>query len=495
MAEHNDTVAEYWTFGSFVNSACRFFIKYENEYLSLRWYLLVFLVSFTPLLPDILTNINAVLLIPLALGLLIRDIVYGNGIALDMKNKGVGKALPQASKNNCIYLDYNATTPVFPEVAEAMKPYVFGSCFGNPSSSHVYGKGCKEALEKARKRVAALIGAQTSEIIFESCGSEADFHAIESCVSVGKQKLIEDGIAERPHVISSTIEHPAVSKCLNRLRDRGEIDVTYVGVDNYGVVNLKGVEEALKPNTVLVTVMHANNEVGTIQPILDISLLCQKHGRALLHTDAAQSVGKIPVNVGTLGIDLMTLAAHKYGGPKGVAALYVRKGTPFEPMLLGGPQESGRRAGTENVPLIVGLGQASCIAEAELGETMDHMKKLRNQLQQYLINELPPGSVRVHGPKSDNLRLPNTLSIGFKGISVGCLKPALDPKVACSAGAACHGSGKSISAVLQAMNVPEEYGFGTLRISLGRHTTEADIMRAGKAIKEEVLKLQKAGGQ
>jgi len=438
------------------------------------------------MLPDFPKGYFFSALVPLFIAFVAWDLI------LKSKKSGqqrIGKALPQVLKQTCIYLDYNATAPTFPEVAEEMMPYVLGSCFGNPSSSHPFGVACKNGLETARKRLAALLNARPSEIIFNSCGSEANILALESCIALGAKKMTDKKL--KPHVIASAVEHFSIVKYLDRMKERGDIeDVTYVGVNEEGIVDPREVEASLKKNTVLVTIMHANNEVGSIQPISAIGALCSKHENVLFHSDAAQSVGKIPVKVDQLGVDMLTIAAHKFGGPKGVSALYMKDGIPCDPIILGGPQEGSRRAGTECVPLIAAFGKAAQLADVEGVETAKHMQTMRDMLQDYLFANLPPGTVRVNGPKHSEDRLPNTLSVGFKGVCVTTLKAALDLKVACSAGAACHGSG--MSAVLKAMNTPEEFGRGTLRLSLGRHTTEDEVKRAGKIIIEEVKKLLKS---
>mmetsp|Transcript_22289 Transcript_22289/g.38875 ORF Transcript_22289/g.38875 Transcript_22289/m.38875 type:complete len:492 (-) Transcript_22289:366-1841(-) len=483
------SLKEYWTFKSFISSSTKFFFSYHDENVTCRWYFLAFLISLTPLLPDIVTNANAVVIIPLAIIFLVKDIIYGNGIVQNAKKSGVGTSLGQM-KENCLYLDYNATTPIYPEVAEAMKPYLFGSCFGNPSSSHPYGQGCRKGLDRARRRVAALVGARPAEIYFTSCGSESDHWAVESGIRAGA--LARGLQGQKPHAVACNVEHYAVFKCLDRLRARGEIDVTYVPVDARGLAAPAAVAAAVTGRTVLVTVMHAQNEVGALQDVKAIASKVHRiDPRILVHTDAAQSVGKVPVKAEQLGVDLLTLAGHKFGAPKGVAALYCRRGIDLEPVILGAKQEFGKRAGTENVALAVALGMAAQLADAELPRAQQHMAALRDRLERALVAGLPPGLVRVHGPTEAHQRLPNTLSVGFRGVKAPELKAALDPVVACSAGAACGGSGNAValSPTLAAMGVPEEYGLGTLRLSLGRHSTEDEIDRAAKYIINAVKKL------
>ncbi|CAN0252059.1 unnamed protein product, partial [Discosporangium mesarthrocarpum] len=278
--------------------------------------------------------------------------------------------------------DYNATTPIYPEVSLAMLPYL-GQCFGNPSSMHAVGRPCRVVVGAARKRVAALLGCGVDEVLFVSCGTEADNHAIQGAVGVFRAGLGghggspssstsgsgpssgpssgPDGAPGSPrkaHIVSSVVEHPAVTRCLDSLASQGLAEVTYVGVDSLGRVSVVDVEAAMRPDTALVTIMHSNNEVGTLQPVREIASLCRERG-VLCHTDAAQSIGKVRVKVSELGVDMLTLVGHKFGAPKGVAALFVRRGVEIMPFLWGGGQEAGRRGGTENVILIAGLGKAA----------------------------------------------------------------------------------------------------------------------------------------
>src|SRR4030043_235442 len=265
-----------------------------------------------------------------------------------------------------IYLDYNATTPVAPEVSEAMQPY-FEEHFGNPSSSHTYGKVAKEALNKAREQVAKLIGAEPNEIVFTSGGSESNNHAIigTALANRGKGK----------HIITSKIEHPSVLETLRYLQERFELTITRLPVNKYGIVNPSDVEKAITQETVLITIMHANNEVGTIEPIEEIGKIAKEHN-VIFHVDAAQSCGKIPVNVDALNVDLLTVAGHKLYAPKGIGALYIRKGTKLDKFIHGAGQEEGRRAGTENVPYIVGLGQACEIALSTIDDFSKSVRTL-----------------------------------------------------------------------------------------------------------------------
>ncbi|KAG7670899.1 hypothetical protein Ndes2526A_g01318 [Nannochloris sp. 'desiccata'] len=397
--------------------------------------------------------------------------------------------------SSCVYLDYNATTPIFPEVAEAMKPYL--TEFGNPSSNHPYGRKCKQAVELARQQVARLINAQPSEIYFCSCGTEADNWAIWGAIVASRAQ----NPMLMPHVVTSAIEHPAILEQLKMLQGLGLVSYTTVGVNSEGIVNVTDLLEALEtPSTrpCLLTIMHSNNEVGSLQPIAEVAKLAQCTG-ILVHSDAAQSIGKVPVDVKQLGVDMLTLVGHKFGAPKGVAALYIKDGvskTKVSNFLCGGGQENGRRAGTENVLLIVGLGKAAEIAYNELERTKNHMAYLRNELQRLLKEQTPEGlKVQVNGPIDPQLRLPNTLSISFNGISSSQLLSELSEEVAASAGAACHSSNSPvISSVLAAMQVPNEYALGTLRLSVGRHTTEEDVKRGADLIIKKVADLRNRTG-
>lgn len=387
----------------------------------------------------------------------------------------IGASLPNMS--DCVYLDYNATTPILPEVAKAMEPFVFHH-FGNPSSPHVYGRACRAAVDTARQQVARLIGAQPSEVFFTSGGTESDNWAIWGAVMAHRQSV--EGL---PHVVTSQIEHPAVLACLQSLSKQGFLSYTAVPVDHQGLVSVSDVEAALTPSTVLVTIMHSNNEVGALQPVAAIAAAAHARGVPLVHTDAAQSLGKVPIDVNELGVDLLTVVGHKFGAPKGVGALYIRSGAQLANLLHGGSQEAGRRAGTENVLLLAGLGAAAQVAADESAELMSHMRHMRQWLQEQLMAAFPPELVRVNGPNDESLRLPNTLSISIKGLAAPSLLQQLKDKLAASAGAACHSKeGPAVSPVLQAMKVEPRFAVGTLRLSTGRHTTEADIDTAVKLI-------------
>ena len=367
-----------------------------------------------------------------------------------------------------IYLDYNATTPLDPLVVEAMEPFL-REHFGNPSSMHVSGRAAHKAMDRARGQVAGLIGAGPSEIVFTSGGTEATNHALKGVV------LPLLGPATRgpaPHVVTSTVEHPATAETCAFLERLGA-QVTRVPVDRHGVVDLAALEQALRRPTVVVSVMHANNEVGTLEPIAAIARLAHEHG-ALVHIDAAQSAGKIPVDVTALGVDLLTLAGHKLYAPKGVGALYVRAGLALEPLIHGAGHEGGRRAGTENVPYMVGLGAACQLAQRGLPGAGETQRRLRDRLWSRLRDALGDDIV-LNGHPTE--RLPNTLNVNFIG-HVGAELLAAVPGIAASTGSACHEGLVELSPVLRAMRVPEELGRGAVRLSVGRFTTDDEVERA-----------------
>ena len=360
--------------------------------------------------------------------------------------------------SNRIYLDFNASTPIGPEVVEAMKPFL-SQHFGNPSSHHWAGEPAKEAVEQARRQVADLLQCHPKEIVFTSGGSESNNHAIKGVFYALREK--------GNHIITTQIEHPAVLNPCRFLEKIGA-EVTYVGVDQYGRVDPEDIEKAITPKTIFITVMHANNEVGTIQPIDEISKIAKKH-RILFHTDAAQSVGKIDTKVNDLGVDLLSVAGHKVYAPKGVGALYIREGTPIEPLIHGAGHESGRRAGTENVLLIVSLGKACEIAKKYLNN--DRIRNLRDRFWEILQENFGSGIVLNGHPI---YRLPNTLNVSFVGKVGGEILSQLDG-VAASTGAACHSGLVELSPVLKAMSIPPEVGMGAIRFSLGRSTTSEEL--------------------
>ncbi|GLS39996.1 cysteine desulfurase [Mesorhizobium tianshanense] len=357
-----------------------------------------------------------------------------------------------------IYLDYNASTPIDPSVTAAMRPYL-DEAFGNPSSGHWASTPAKAALEKARSQVAGLLGCVPDEIVFTSGGSEANNLAIKGTFFALRHK--------GEHIVTTTVEHPAVLAPCRFLKQLGAA-VTYLPVDSTGRVDPEDVRRAITPRTILISVMHANNEVGTIQPIEEIGAMAREHG-VRFHTDAAQSVGKIATKVDTLGVDLLTIAGHKLYAPKGVGALYVRGGVTLEPLIHGAGHEQGRRAGTESALLAVGLG-AACALASDL-EPMARVRALRDRFWDAL-QEGFGDRVALNG--HPHHRLPNTLSVSFVGMIGAELLSRLDG-VAASIGSACHAGRVELSPVLTAMGVPEKIGMGAVRFSLGRATTEAEI--------------------
>lgn len=373
-----------------------------------------------------------------------------------------------------IYLDYNATTPIDPRVAEAMLPFIHQH-FGNPSSSHIFGVTAKKAVEKARRQIAAMLHARVEEVIFTSGGTESNNYAIKGIARAYRKK--------GNHIITSAVEHPAVLEVCRYLEKYGW-SVTYLPVDDHGLVDPQQVEDAVTPQTILITVMHANNEVGTIQPIDEIAAIAHQHG-ILIHTDAAQSIGKIPTHVDELQVDLLSIAGHKLYAPKGIGALYIRSGTTLEKLIHGANHEMDMRAGTENVIEIVGLGEACAIIEEKLVEYQDHMRKMRDRLEAGLLARFP--HVRING--HPDRRLPNTASLSFKGIEANIILSELH-NVAASAGAACHSDHVAVSSVLEAMRVPLEYAMGTVRFSVGRFTTVQEIDQALDNITVVVERLQ-----
>jgi cysteine desulfurase len=375
------------------------------------------------------------------------------------------------SMTSPVYLDYNATTPLDPEVIGAMRSFIEAD-FGNPSSTHFYGIVPRRALERAREQTAALLNCSPSEIVFTGCATESNNHAVKGAASAMRDK--------GNHIITTSIEHPAVLEVCAWLEKSG-FDVTYLPVDGDSLVDVRSVERAVTDRTVLITVMHANNEVGTIQPIEEIAAMARSRG-ILMHTDAAQSPGKVPVDVRALGVDLLTVAGHKLYAPKGVGALYIREGVRIDPFMNGAGQERGRRAGTENVIGIVGLGMACEVAARDLRVVGEHLRKMRDLLHEGIVREIPDARLNGHLLK----RLPNTLSLSFRGLDAGRILEEIGLDVAASAGAACHSEGVEISHVLAAMAVPEEWASGTLRLSTGRMTVKEEIRRAVRAITDAV---------
>ena len=361
-----------------------------------------------------------------------------------------------------IYLDYNATTPIAPSVVEAMNPFLSGH-YGNPSSSHSMGRAAKEAIEDARVKLAGLLGCDRQEIIYTSGGTESNNLAIKGVMFQGQPGT--------GHLIISAIEHSAVVEPAKFLERLG-YEVSIVPCDENGFVHPSSVESAIRSNTRLVSIMHANNEIGTIQPIRQIAEVC--HGRGiLLHTDASQSVGKIPAFVDELDVDLLTLAGHKIYGPKGIGVLFVREGVAIEPLMHGAAQENGIRAGTENTPYIVGLGQAAHLAANCLDESTEAMTKLRDRLNDQLANAIP--GLQVNGARVK--RLPNTLSVVFPGVSGQEILQRI-PELCASTGSACHSRGLVASHTLDAMGRSPQEMAGTVRLSIGWYSSEEEIDRA-----------------
>jgi len=490
----------------------------------------------------------------------------------EVANSSVGQAHPftrEEKYKNCVYLDYNATTPIFPEVTNAMLPFITNA-FGNPSSSHVFARPCRDGLQRARLQIGALVNAKDAlrEICLTSCGTESDNRAIDIAIhhfALHKQKwqLAQSGkdsvVSKVPHVVTCVTEHPAVINYLRALVREQRISLTVLPVDAQGFISVAEVKLSLTMDTALVTIMHSNNEVGTIHPIKEVSQVIkqfnqQSKGEAcvLLHSDGAQSLGKVLIDVQALDLDMLTIVGHKFGAPKGVAALYIRSNVETVPMLVGGGQERGVRSGTENVALVVGLGEASRLALEECSALLLHLLSLKLRLVTALVEGFAKpaersklkfnGPARANNPKDllsdlkiirvmiksqlnasqysitkDSTQdleasaavvaaveatkaamslevlqqLPNTVSVSFRGIYSHEIITQLSEKVACSAGSACHAvhapvaSGNhstpaatpaaKISDVLRAMNVPEDFALGTLRLSFGRHTTEQDI--------------------
>lgn len=364
-----------------------------------------------------------------------------------------------------IYLDHNATTPILPEVLEAMLPHL-GEHFGNPSSGHVYGRRAREVVEAARARVAALIGASPEEIVLTSGGTESNNLAIRGVAAARSQ---------RRHVVTSAIEHPATdAPC--RLLERQGWEVTVLGVDASGRIRVDEATRAVRETTALVTVIHASNETGVLQPVTELAGAVRAAG-ALIHTDAAQSAGKVPVDVDVLGVDLLSIAGHKLYAPKGVGALYVRRGTPIVPVLLGAEQEHALRPGTENVASIVGLGAACETAARTLEEEAKRVSVLRDALWRQLRAGIP--GILINGRERE--RLPNTLNVRLPGARGQAVLDAC-PEVAASTGSACHAGTEAPSKVLTAMGLGEEEALGALRLSLGRGTTAEAVDRAAAAL-------------
>ncbi|GCF09749.1 cysteine desulfurase family protein [Dictyobacter arantiisoli] len=379
-------------------------------------------------------------------------------------------------RNGPIYLDYNATTPVDPAVVDALTPYLT-TYFGNPSSTHAYARQTHEAMETARAQLAHLLGCIPSELVFTGCGSESNALAIRGAALANR--------FHGNHIITQVSEHPAVLNVCKALARFHGFRVTYLPVDKYGLVNPSEVEAALEEQTTLISIMYANNETGTIQPIGELARIAKRHG-VLLHTDASQAVGKIPVDVGALGVDFLTVAGHKLYAPKGIGALYIRRGLQVEPLLYGGGQEGGLRAGTENIAFIVALGTAAVLAEEQLPSTQARLQKLRDRLQQRLEVALPHAT-HLNGHPTD--RLPNTLNISIDGVA-GEAVLAATPGIASSTGSACHAGQTDPSPVLTAMGCSRERALGALRLSLGRWSSEGEVDQAADLLAQTIHDLR-----
>ena len=375
--------------------------------------------------------------------------------------------------NGNIYLDYNATTPIDPMVLDAMEPF-YHSHFGNPSSNHSLGRHNRQAIDFARKQVAGLLGCNSKEIIFTSGGSESNNMAIKGIARYRENK--------GQHIVVSRVEHPAVLNVVQYLQHQG-FRITYLPVDSQGVVSTQDLEEIITSKTILVSVMHANNEIGSIQPIDELAEIAHDAG-AIFHTDAAQSVGKIPVDVNQLGCDLLSIAGHKLYAPKGVGAIYIRDGIDLEPLIHGANHENGLRAGTENVAQIVGLGMAAEIAGQKLESENLRLQNLRDRLQASFKQAFP--EIRINAASTP--RLPNTLSVSFAQLNALDILANLE-EVMISAGAACHSADGKGSGVLEAMHIPLNYQLGTIRISLGRFCDESQVQQASAIMIKRISQL------
>jgi len=375
-----------------------------------------------------------------------------------------------------IYLDNNATTAVAPEVLEAMTPYL-GKFFGNPSSAHALGRHMKRAVETAREEVASLVGAaDSSEIVFTSCGSESDNWALRGVLKSRPDKK---------HIVTTLVEHEAVRNVCHLLEQVG-FEVTWLGVDGNGELDLDNLRNALRPDTAIVSVMLANNETGVVFPIEKIGRIIREHSEALFHVDGVQAVGKIPIDLKRMEVDLFALSGHKFHAPQGIGALYVRQGVVLPSFIVGGAQEEGRRAGTSAVPNIVGLGAASRLAS--VADDHSHIEKLRNQLEDGILTNI--SNARLNGAADRKKRLPNTSSISFEYVDGQSILAYLDNEGVCvSTGSACHSSSHASSPTLKAMNVPYSLAQGSIRFSVGRYNTEEEIETTLRVLPKIINKL------
>lgn len=379
-----------------------------------------------------------------------------------------------------IYLDYAATTPVHPRVLEAMLPY-FSATFGNPSSIHRHGQRAEAAIESARENVAAVLDCLPEEIVFTSCGSESDNLAIRGTALAMREKTGANWI------LTSRAEHPAVSKTAEQLVKHYGFQVEWLETDETGGVSPETVEKAICKETALISVMYANNEIGTVNPVARIAEIGRSH-KVLFHTDAVQAAAYLPVGVHSLGVDLMSLGAHKFYGPKGVGVLYVRKGTPINPLQTGGGQESGLRAGTQNVPYIVGFAEALRFTAEERGQRIAHVRPLRDRIIGAVLEEIPDSCLTGHPVD----RLPNHCSFAFKGLDGNLLLTLLDSAgFACSSGSACKTGNPEPSDVMVALGLSRDWGLGSLRVTLGNGTNPAHVDAFLSALPELIKKARK----
>ena len=385
---------------------------------------------------------------------------------------------------NRVYLDYNATTPVEPHVLDAMLPY-FSADFGNASSIHTFGQRARAAVETAREQVATLLNARPQEIVFTSGGTESDNHAIFGVALHSFTSLTSSTSLTSPHVIATTIEHEAVLNACQAL-EKQDVAVTYLPVNREGLINLDDLRRALRPETVLITVVHANNELGTIQPLAEIGRIAAE-ADVYFHTDAVQSAGKIPVDIKALQLDLLSISGHKFYAPKGIGALFIKSGTRLRQLLYGGHHQRGFRPGTENVAGIVGLGKAAELARVSLEKDTTRISRLRDTLEQGILARVPDSRVNA----TNAPRTPNTSNILFPGLEGEALVIALDLKgLACSTGAACSSGAVEPSHVLTAIGLPASEARASIRFSLGRHTTESEINAALEIIPAAVSHLR-----
>jgi cysteine desulfurase len=377
------------------------------------------------------------------------------------------------------YLDYAATTPVDEQVLECMLPY-FNQSFGNPSSVHFYGQHAEAALEESRLSLAQAMNCQPEEVIFTACGSESDNLALRGTALAARQQRGAN------HILISPVEHHAVTHTAVQLHDLFGFELERLPVDEFGMVDPQEVAARLRPETALVSVMYANNEIGTLNPIAEIGAVCRAKGIPF-HTDAVQAAAYLPVNVQALQVDLLSLGAHKFYGPKGVGALYVRRGTPILPVQTGGGQESGLRAGTQNVPYIVGMAEALRLAQEQRDQRTAHLLPLRDRLIGQVLEEIPDARLTGHATQ----RMPNHASFVFKGLDGNALLMALDSEgFACSSGSACKTGDPEPSDVLKALGLPRSWGLGSLRVTLGSGTQPGDIERLLGALPGIVTRLR-----